>query len=78
MADNKKQEKMSWLVGVFTGWGLKEVWAKLLAGAILGALGALGVLSMDSCSGHYTQSASGDVAAKWYIVPIPVETDNTK
>ena len=29
---------------------MKEVWAKVLAGALLGILGALGVLGSTSCS----------------------------
>jgi len=46
MSSNK--EKYSWLTSLFTGWGLKETWAKLVAGAIIGALCACGFLT--SCS----------------------------
>lgn len=48
MSTNK--EKYSWLAGLLTGWGMKESWAKIIAGAIIGALAAVGVLTLDSCT----------------------------
>ena len=36
MSTNK--EKVSWLTGLLTGWGIKESWAKVIAGAVIGAL----------------------------------------
>ena len=66
MSTNK--QKLNWLTGLLTGWGIKESWAKLIAGAIIGALAALGVLSLDSCTASYTQSASGDIAATVTLV----------
>lgn len=48
MSTNK--EKHSWLTGLLTGWGIKESWAKVLAGAIIGALCAAGVLTVSGCS----------------------------
>lgn len=47
MSTNK--EKASWLVGLMTGWGIKESWAKLIAGAIIGALAAAGILTQTGC-----------------------------
>ncbi len=41
-------EKTSWLVGLLSGWGIKESWAKIIAGALIGALGAAGILT--SCT----------------------------
>lgn len=64
MSTNK--EKYSWLAGVLTGWGIKESWAKMLAGAVIGALAAAGLLS--SCTATYTQTAAGDIAAKVTII----------
>lgn len=66
MKTNK--EKLNWLASLLTGWGVKESWAKLLAGAIVGALAAVGVLSLDSCTATYTQTAAGDIAARVTIV----------
>ncbi len=37
-------EKASWLAGLLTGWGIKESWAKIIAGAIIGAAAAAGLL----------------------------------
>lgn len=48
MSNNK--EKYSWLTSLLTGWGVKESWAKVLAGAIIGALCACGVLTVSGCS----------------------------
>lgn len=40
---NKEQIKKSvqWLNSLLTGWGLKQSWAKVLTGAIIGAIIAL-------------------------------------
>lgn len=42
---NKTKETHSWLAGLLTGWGIKEAWAKLIAGAVVGALAAAGLLT---------------------------------
>lgn len=31
--------------GLLTGWGVKAVWAKVIAGAVMGALAAAGILT---------------------------------
>ena len=64
MSTNKKT--YSWLAGLLTGWGVKESWAKVLAGAVIGALVAAGVLT--GCTATYTQTAAGDIAAKVTII----------
>ncbi len=38
----------SWLASLLTGWGIRESWAKIIAGSIAGALAAAGFLS--SCT----------------------------
>lgn len=50
MTMSTREEKETWLEGMLRGWGIREVWAKVLAGAILGAMTALGVLGSASCS----------------------------
>jgi len=57
MSTNK--EKHSWLAGLLHGWGIKESWAKIIAGAIIGALCAAGVLSASGCTASVSQSADG-------------------
>ena len=47
---NTNKDKYNWLTSLLTGWGIKESWAKVLAGAVIGALCAAGVLSMTGCS----------------------------
>jgi hypothetical protein len=46
---SKTKNTHTWLAGLLTGWGIKESWAKVIAGAVIGALVAAGVLSMPSC-----------------------------
>ena len=44
------KEKVSWLTGLLTGWGIKESWAKVIAGAVIGALVAAGILTQPGCA----------------------------
>ncbi len=37
--------KTGWLAGLLSGWGIRESWAKMIAGAIAGALAASGFLT---------------------------------
>ena len=66
MSNNK--EKYSWLTGLLTGWGIKESWAKLIAGAVIGALCAAGVLTVSNCTASYTQTAAGDISFSGTVV----------
>ena len=36
--------KHTWLTGILSGWGIRESWAKLIAGAVIGALAAAGLM----------------------------------
>lgn len=49
MDNEKLTETASWLSSLFTGWGLKACWAKVLAGAIIGAIAAACGLSLSGC-----------------------------
>lgn len=66
MSTNK--EKASWLASLLTGWGVKESWAKIIAGAVIGALLAAGVLTSTGCTTAYTQTAAGDISFRGVIV----------
>lgn len=57
MSTNK--EHVSWLAGLLTGWGIKESWAKIIAGAIIGALAAAGLLAAEGCTVTASQGADG-------------------
>lgn len=54
MAD-KEEKTTSFLTGLLTGWGIKESWAKIIAGAVLGALAAAGILT-TGCATTFSQS----------------------
>lgn len=51
----KNEQKFNFLKSLLSGWGLSESWAKLIAGAIIGALCACGFLS--SCTPLSTEQA---------------------
>ncbi len=55
-----KQQKKAygWIRSVLCGRGLSECWAKLIAGMLVGALAAVGIL--NSCTVSYKQNAAGD------------------
>ena len=50
-------DKTSWLTGLLTGWGIKESWAKIIAGAIVGALTAAGAMTLSGCGATVTVSS---------------------
>lgn len=66
MNDNK--ERTSWLAGLLRGWGIKESWAKIIAGAIMGALCAAGAFHATGCSASYARNAAGEVRYQGSIV----------
>ncbi len=75
MSTNK--EKASWLAGLLHGWGIKESWAKVIAGAIIGAAVAAGLLS--GCTASFSQAADG--AVEWHgvlVLPEPVTVQKGK
>lgn len=70
MSTNK--EKASWLDGLLHGWGIKESWAKVIAGAIIGAAVAAGLLS--GCTASVCQAADGSWQYTGVIV-MPVDKE---
>lgn len=56
------KETHSWLAGLLTGWGIEESWAKLIAGAVVGALAAAGLLT--SC--EQVQSITPEQLQRWH------------
>lgn len=57
--DTKKQEAEGFLSRLFTGWGIPGSIARILAGALVGAVSAWIALSQSSCTADYTQTADG-------------------
>jgi hypothetical protein len=72
---NKTKNAHTWLTGLLTGWGIKESWAKVLAGAIIGAAIAAGVLTLHGCSVEYSQTAEG---VRYHGCIVPVERSSGK
>lgn len=66
------QQKASWLAGLLTGWGIKESWAKIIAGAVIGALAAAGVLTCSGCTVSWSIGADGSQMYE-HALSIPVE-----
>lgn len=48
--NEEKEPKRSWIEAFLTGLGVPANWAKVLAGAIIGALAAAGLLSQNGCT----------------------------
>ena len=67
---SKETKAYNWLTSLLTGWGLKESWAKLVAGALIGACVAAGVLTLDGCTASYSQTADGAIEYTGSIIPI--------
>lgn len=65
-----KETKYTWLTSLLTGWGIKERWAKIIAGAVIGAAVAAGVLTLDGCTAHYSQTAAGDIEYEARVFPV--------
>lgn len=59
-------DKTTWLAALLGGWGIRECWAKVIAGAVIGALCAAGFLS--SCSTNLSQQADGSWSYQGIII----------
>ena len=58
------KDTRGFLTALFTGWGVPGSLARILTGAILGALSALWALSQSGCVAEYTQYPDG--SSSWY------------
>lgn len=83
MQENEQQacttpeETKGFLTTLFTGWGVPGSLARILAGAVLGALSALWALSQAGCTAEWTQSPDGSAwHGKVEISPLS-EVQNT-
>lgn len=55
---NKNQCNINWLTGLLTDWGIKKSWAKVIAGAVIGALAAAGIFMHCGCGAAANVSLS--------------------
>lgn len=67
MSTNK--QRVGWLAGLLSGWGIRESWAKVIAGALIGAAVAAGWLT--SCTASYEQTQDGVHYAGCVVLPVP-------
>lgn len=59
MNTDKAKESAGWLSSLLTGWGVPGSVARILAGAIIGAVAAYVTLTQTICTANYTSGASG-------------------
>lgn len=68
-AKNDNEKKHEWLTSLITGWGVKESWAKVIAGALIGALVACGFLS--SCTWSFSAvTPTQNYESSVHILPV--------
>lgn len=57
--EEKKEQAVSWLTSLLTGWGIKQSWAQYIAAAVVGAVAAVLMMMQTSCTTTATQGADG-------------------
>lgn len=69
--DEKQKEEakkaVGWLTGLLTGWGLRESWAKIAAGVLVGAA-AGGLSTCQSGCNNVTPEQVQEVHALYHII----------
>lgn len=59
MDTEKAKKSAGWLSSLLTGWGVPGSVARILAGAIIGAVAAYVTLTQTGCTAYYTSGESG-------------------
>lgn len=76
MAEEKhenEEKAANWLVKVLTGWGVPGMLARVLAGAIVGAVAGWYLATATGCTVSYTKLPDGTVRAQGAVVrPVTV------
>lgn len=71
----KAEKAAGWLTGLITGWGVPGTVAKVIAGAIVGAVAAWYVATCTGCTVDYTRAPDGAVRVQsGFIHPVYVST----
>ncbi len=71
MAEEKhetEEKAAGWLTKILTGWGIPGTIARIIAGAIVGALAAWYLATTTGCSISYTKLPDGTVSAQGAVV----------
>ena len=71
MAEEKhenEEKAANWLVKVLTGWGVPGTLARVIAGAIVGAVAGWYLATATGCTVSYTKLPDGTVKAQGAVV----------
>lgn len=66
----KAKKAAGFVTGLLTGWGVPANWARVIAGAIIGAVAAIAATTGTGCTASYTQTADGAIQYNGALVPI--------
>ena len=64
----KAEQAAGWLVKVLTGWGVPGTLARIIAGAIVGAVAGWYLATATGCTVSYTKLPDGTVKAQGAVV----------
>lgn len=65
------EQSLGFLTRLFTGWGVPGSLARILAGAVLGALSAFWAMSQSGCMAEWTQHSAGSIWHGRVEIPLP-------
>ena len=66
----KAKKAAGFVAGLLTGWGVPANWARIITGAIIGAVAAIAAMTGTGCTASYTQKADGTIQYNGALVPI--------
>lgn len=70
--EQKEQARKAagFITGLLTGWGVPANWARVITGAIIGAVATVVAMTSTGCTASYTQTADGTIQYNGALVPI--------
>lgn len=71
----KASKAAGWVTGLLTGWGVPGSIARILAGAVIGAIAAIVATTASGCTADFKQTAEG---LEYHHSLLPIDTTNTK
>ncbi len=67
---DKAEKAAGFIAGLLTGWGVPANWARIIAGAVIGAALTAVTMYTTSCTVDFTQTADGST---FHGTLVPVE-----
>lgn len=67
--NNHTEKAAGFLSGILTGWGVPANWARVITGAIIGAVAAYVTLTQTGCTATYNKTADGVNIAGSIVLP---------